>query len=430
MEKICIKANLTSVYLYALITFHLLFFGFNRYHRIFEYKVFSFVSISLLYILSIAICRFRQKHEKAEPSRTISATYIFVAFYMLSTTFSALTSPHFPYTVFGATRFEGAFSITIYGICFILVSKFAIPTKRMLSVFSVSLTVFSVLCIFQLLGFNPLSLYPDGMNFYDSGIRYSNAFLGTIGNTNLVGAFICLALPFLCVMVISGKKTKRFFLLIPIVLLTIIVLRMGVLSTVIAILACIIISIPFVFKFNKITTMFYFGAIILLCMCVITILYFYDIGVDFLHELHLILNGRISESFGSGRVRIWKKVVSVISEAPFFGKGPDTMIYEEFAPFRTYYSELGTFKQTRIDVAHNELLNILYHQGIFGLVFYVGFVICIFFKWIKNYKKSPVILALGLSFICYLIQSLFTFSMCITAPYFWCCAALIYNLSN
>jgi len=101
----------------------------------------------------------------------------------------------------------------------------------------------------------------------------------------------------------------------------------------------------------------------------------------------------------------------------------------DFPAFEKYYPSLDRVITRSIDVAHNEPLNILFHQGIFALIFYTGFIISTLTVWFRN-RDDYVILALGIGFISYLVQSLFTFSMCLTAPYFWICAGLIIGLSD
>jgi O-antigen ligase len=283
------------------------------------------------------------------------------------------------------------------------------------------------LCVIQLAGFNPLWLYPKGTNFFDAGVIYTTAFIGTTGNTNLTGAFICTALPFLAVTMLKSRGKFRFLLLIPTLLLLYIVLRMGVDSAILGLAVCFIITFPMVLNFKKKAVFLYIISILILAVLFVTFIYFYPGNDGFFHEVSEILHGRIDESFGSGRIRIWKNVLGEICDKPIFGKGPDTMQKEKFPPFERFYPARNKVMRTGIDVAHNEPLNILYHQGVLGLLAYSGFVFFVLRAWYKN-RNDALILALGSSVICYLVQSFFTFSMCISAPYFWICAALIVGL--
>ncbi len=425
--------KLTEIYLLLLVSVHLLYLGFSGYSHIFDAKILTFCTINILYFVCLLIALFlfwdRDKKLIYYLRQRLTKAHICVFLYMLFTVISGCVSARFPETVFGVSRFEGMFTICLYCFTFFALSLFPVKSKYVLITFSVSASIFGVLCILQLAGFNTLGLYPAGTNFYDAGVRYTTAFIGTIGNTNLSGAFICLALPFLKVLMLKLESKKRFLLLIPICLLAVTALKMGVTSTILGLLAGAILTLPIFLKLGKKGTMFYFIALLIIAFSILAIIYFYPAESGFIHEVSEILHGNISDSFGSGRIRIWRNVLSEIPDSPIIGKGPDTMMREDFAPFERYYPALGKIKKTGIDVAHNEFLNVLYHQGILGLLAYIGFIFFTLKAWFKN-RHDTVVLALGVGVICYLVQSLFTFSMCLTAPYFWIAAGLIIGISR
>lgn len=121
-------------------------------------------------------------------------TQRFLALYLLFTWLSALLSPYFPETVIGVSRYEGALTISIYVVCFFLVRAYGRIDRVLITVFGAAVTLFDLLCIAQLYGGNPFTLYPVGYGYADAGVAYSGAYLGTIGNVDLVAAFS--ALPF------------------------------------------------------------------------------------------------------------------------------------------------------------------------------------------------------------------------------------------
>ena len=429
-----ILTKITEIYILLFASIHLLYFGFSGYSHIFDAKKTTFCTISLLYFIAVFIavfvCYDREKMSiRNFLKNNVSPTRLCVIFYMLFTIISALLSDYFPKTLLGISRFEGAFTISLYCISFLLVSFFPIGKKYLLYVFAVCVTLFSVLCVIQLFSFNPLSLYPKGTNFYDAGVIYTTAFIGTTGNTNLTGAFICTAFPFLAVTMLKTKGKSRVLLLIPLSLLSYIILVMGVDSAIVGVFACVIITLPLLLDFSKKGIILYIAMLVIVVILLSTFIYFYPPESGFLKEASEILHGNIDESFGSGRIRIWKNVLSEIPDSPIFGKGPDTMKMEKFPPFERFYPARNKVMKTGIDVAHNEPLNILYHQGFAGLIFYLGFIFFTLCNWYRN-RKNPLILALGASVICYFVQSLFTFSMCISAPYFWICAGLLHAHSK
>ena len=148
----------------------------------------------------------------------------------------------------------------------------------------------------------------------------------------------------------------------------------------------------------------------------------HDIGTGFLHELHEILNGRILPEFGSNRIRIWNNVLSTLHEAPLLGKGPDTMLLERFEKFSTFYPTLNKTLTTSIDIAHNEYLNILYHQGILGLISYLTLIVSVLKRAIPS--RDTCTEALAVAVVSYLSQAFFGFSMCLVSPFFWVILAL------
>ena len=432
-KKVLSKA--VEIYLLFFATFHLLYFGFDGYSHIFEAKLVTFfTSNAILFILFIFFsfyARYEQTDDIPSTQRQqfLSPSHICVAFYLLFTVISAVFSKQFPDTIMGVSRYEGLLTIATYCFTFFAISLIPCTKKYILIAFAFAVTLFSVLCIIQIFSFNPFSMYPDGTNFYDAGVKYTTAFIGTIGNANLSGAFICLALPLLAVFLIKAKSKIRFLLIIPVLMLLFVVAKMNVDSTILGLASTAVITLPLIFGFNKKATIVYFCILLLLFAAFIFVLYQYPPQSGFLNEASEILHGNISETFGSGRIRIWKNVISKIPDSPIIGKGPDTMKREGFEPFSRYYPALGKVKTAGIDVAHNEFLNILYHQGVLGLFAYLGFIFFVLKSFIRG-RKNPLILALGVAFICYLIQSLFTFSMCLVAPYFWICAGLIVGVER
>ena len=75
--------------------------------------------------------------------------------------------------------------------------------------------LFSMVCLIQIAGYDPFSLFPEGVGYADKGIAYSGAFLGTIGNADLVAAFFCLVIPVMWAAILRLSGKRRFLLLIP-----------------------------------------------------------------------------------------------------------------------------------------------------------------------------------------------------------------------
>ena len=134
-----------------------------------------------------------------------------------------------------------------------------------------------------------------------------------------------------------------------------------------------------------------------------------------------MLHGTLSDSFGSGRIGIWRQLWQLLPEYWLFGCGPDAVGFLELVPFvGTVEGEAVT---RSIDVAHNEYLQIFICQGIFALAAYLGMLAALGRGWLMGKSKAVIILGCGM--LGYCIQAFFSFSMCITAPLFWLALGLL-----
>ena len=343
---------------------------------------------------------------------------------LVFTWISALASKHFPITVIGATRYEGALTVSIYCITFLLVSAYGKATKGLLFVFATSTFLMSALSVAQLHGANPFTLFPSGYNYFDAGKAYGGAYLGTIGNIDIVAAFYSIAIPILLISFFRLKEKTRWLLLLPIATSLYVFFKMFVLAGVVGLLAGAVISLPIILRATKKATAVYSAAALFFVCIFLLVLYFKDIGGGFLHELHSLLRGNADGSFGSGRMHIWQLIAQRIPSHFFLGVGPDTMGLENIEAFSRYDEVFGVQLISNIDVAHSEYLNVLYHQGIFALMSYLSILACTIVKWLKS-KNNFAAVMLGSAVVCYALQACFSFSMCITAPYFWTALALL-----
>lgn len=133
-------------------------------------------------------------------------------------------------------------TITLYVGCFLLVSSFGRATPRMLAVTGAAAGAFSVLCIVQMAGWNPFGLYP----YADAYTAYSGAYLGTIGNVDLVAAFLCLCIPLMAVGILRLKDRARLILFVPLALSLWVLFKMWVLAGLVGVFAGGVLAVPVV----------------------------------------------------------------------------------------------------------------------------------------------------------------------------------------
>ena len=422
--------GITSIFLILLMTVFLFYVGTKEYQGITDAKfsVFRIVCggyiflMGLLLIESIVVGEFRVGRGLL---KKMSITQKLVVCYILLTWISAIFSPYFPETIWGMTRFEGAMTISIYGICFILVSVFGEISKRLLFVLGTSVSLFCILCIIQLSGKNPMGLYPEGLTYFDGYIKYAGAYLGTIGNVDLVAAFLSLMIPLLWIGLLRLSEKWKFLLMIPLGLSLFVLLKMFVLAGLVAVFAGGLLTLPVIVTGSAKKKKFLAGIVCFLFTAVLGLVYLLDVGNGMLHEIHQILHGDFDGGFGSGRLHIWKSVLTEIPKHLLLGTGPDTMAYADFEAFTRYDVSLGKTIVTHIDIAHNEYLNILFHQGLPALVVYLVLLGALAVKWIRQSEKDAVTAMLGGATFCYCVQAFFGFSMIMTAPYFWVILGLL-----
>ena len=204
--------RITSAFLVLTATFFLLFCGFGGYVQMFYWKFGAFAVLTCGYLLAmtVAACRLRIPLLP----RRLGAARLAVIFYLGWTWLSAICSPHALQAIVGVSRFEGACTITLYGVVFLLVSTHARITAGMVAAFAASVTAECLLCLMQLCGLDPLLLYPEGMSFYSCG-RTPRAFLGTVGNVDFLAAFFAAAIPCLLGCILYTRARHRFWLLLP-----------------------------------------------------------------------------------------------------------------------------------------------------------------------------------------------------------------------
>lgn len=124
-------------------------------------------------------------------------------------------------------------------------------------------------------------------------------------------------------------------------------------------------------------------------------------------------------NYGSGRIVIWKNILTMVPDYMLFGSGIDTLGYIYNTRFYT-----GMY----LDKAHNEYLQILITEGIFTLITYLTLLGVIFFKGLKC--KNDLTIILFTSFIAYCIQAFANISVTTVAPFFYIITGLLVNQIN
>ena len=422
---------LTDAYLLLMAAVFPLWFHKGGLTDISKAKANFFLILSAVYLFSLLFLFLGDLlHGRVRFSSIISAVrrsswpQRFILFYLLFTLLSALLSDYGSVVWLGGSRNEGALCIAAYCLVFLCVSSFFEPNPVLLWGFGTSVTVFCIISLLQILGWNPLGLFPE-IGAANPFLHYSASFLGTIGNIDSVAAFFCIAIPVFWAALLRLSGRLRFLLTVPLLLCLCLLWKISVAAGLLGVGLGALLSLPVVppvsFKVKRYMT---FGVVFLLAGCLVGA-YFLDLPQKELHELHEVLHGNFKNSYGSGRVFIWRQVLENFGDHLWFGTGPDTLSLTGVGE-RQLFNAAGEVVRVKLyDAAHNEYLNILYHQGIFALAAYLGALILSAAHWLKNAAKYGVCALLGAAVLAYCIQAFFGISQPITAPYFWCVLAML-----
>lgn len=76
-------------------------------------------------------------------------------------------------------------------------------------------------------------------------------------------------------------------------------------------------------KNKKIIKLFYVVIVVGIILCMLSI-YFINFKDGILYEIHEILHGNFNDDFGTYRIFLWKRSISLVKDYPILGTGPDT----------------------------------------------------------------------------------------------------------
>ena len=395
---------------FAAATLFLLGFGPAGYQKITGAKLILFYALFGSFPAVLVVCALMGRvHLLRKPG----PTQLLVLLYWLATLISALCSPWREEALLGGARDEGVTVITLYVLAFLALSCLAEPGKSMAAVFAAAVTLDCLICLLQVLGLNPLGLYPDGMGWADRNVKYNGAFIGLTGNADFTAAVLSLAFP-LCWS--AALRLKKPLYLVPAALsLLVLVLgetRGGLLGAVCGSVLALPVVLPLGKKARR---LLWLG---ILCAVLLALLLIWLLPLPgTLGEAHALLRGEVRDSFGTGRIYIWRNTLPLLRERLLLGGGADTFSHRMTAQF-TRVQEDGRVIRRTIDCAHNEYLNILVNQGLPALVFYLAALVLSLVGWFRRRGGTAAAL-LGAAVFCYVIQAFFGISTPSCSGFFW-----------
>ena len=405
--------TVTQFYLASLCSLFLLFPGLRGYAAITAGK---FVLLALLTAGYAALLLRSGRHSPRGLWSRLDAPRKCVLLYLLWSGLSTLFSLSPALSFWGGARREGLITLLLYGAVF-FTGTLGRPTKALLWVFGVGVSLCCVLALFQLAGFNPLALYPRGLTWQDGNLRYAGQFLGTVGNVGLLSAVLCVAIPVFWVGLLRLEDRRRFLLLLPLGLSLSVLLLSRVEAGLVGVFGGALLTLPVVSPHRRRPLLL--AVLALLAGLFLTVWFFGGQMGGFLYEAHEVLHGRWRDEFGSGRLYIWKNVLPLVPERLWLGGGPETLALRREILFERWDETLGLLLQSVADTAHNEYLHVLVCQGLPALLFYLGALGFACAGWIKHAPTDPAAAMLGAGVLGYCIQAFFGISSVVSAPFFW-----------
>jgi O-antigen ligase len=327
----------------------------------------------------------------------------FIALYMIFTAISSAISEYFPGTLTGFGRHDGLITICIYCLSGIFAAEYYEYSAWQLTVFKICSAIYCLICAMQLTGLNPLWLYPDGYTYADGGQKYAGQFLGTTGNSDLSAAVLA---AIAVIFIFHALNTSSY---IPDLILAfsafVILAAAKQLAGITAVILTVIILFPLAFKKSRRFKKYYY---LIITLCII-------LGIS--AGIALLLSDA-APSLGNGRLFIYRQLLPLVSEHIWFGGGADTLAFRTDAGFVRYDESADLVINASIDTAHCEFLNILINQGLPALVSYLCICAVTLYKAFFL-KGGSVRFIAGAAFLCWIIQSTFSFSSCAAAPFLW-----------
>lgn len=410
---------LTDKYILLMCLVFPLWTGFSGYASVTFSKYLFFAAATGLWLAGLLICAVLGRLRPGKLRLPAAAALAF----MLAACLSALLSPFGSSTLLGAARWDGLVTLLLYGGIFLGVSAFGRPSLRYVRALAVSSAGCCAVALLQLAGRNPLGLFPDGLTYYDAGVRYSGEFLGTLGNADVLAAYFCLCIPLFAGTAALPGPRRRLLFLAPAALCAYVLARAGVASGAVALAGCLLVSFPcFVaLRTKKRAATWAAVAVSAVCLAAATAVIYHWSGGGTLGELSSVLHGKVEDSFGSSRILIWRETLRLVKERPLLGGGPDTLGLRSTLDFSRVVPETGRTLTTHVDNAHNEFLGYLVNVGAAGLVPYLALCLTSLVRWLRG--CAP---AFGAALFCYFIQSFFGLGLCLVVPIVWIFMGLLH----
>ena len=474
--------RITDVYIITMLLLFPLFFGFSGYSEITLSKYVFFLAATGLWLAGLAVAALLHRTEKPAlcPSQVAALALALIA--LLS--FACCGDP--ARSFLGAGRYDGLLSTLAYVLVFLGVSAFGRRKALHFRAFALSVSLLALVALPQLAGFNPLHLYPRDLGYFDAGIRYSGVYLSTVGNTNILDAILCLALPLFFALYVCEVD---WFPLVPAVLAVPVLwkaggdgLKLAMLCAALALPPLLFTSLrrvrralralawllaaaalaafwlpepgaPLCFVPASLPALLLAAGVLCAALSVcplparfapsartlrrfflilsgaaallgLAAMRFLPWSGGTLYELQQILRGHVEDSFGSSRIRIWRGCLALVPERPLLGCGPGMLASRLEIEFFRYVPETGETLQAYADNAHCVYLAALVNTGALGLAAHLATLGLSLRDGLRR-RQDGLCFPLIAGLLCAAVHACFGLGLCLSEPLFWLALGLL-----
>ena len=406
--------RICGLYQLLMCTVFLLAFLPQGYLNIAETKFGVFAALTALFLLAF-LWAFR-KEERPKGRRPDLVRLLVLGFWVWSL-LSALCSPWRGIALLGGPRQDGMVTLTLYCAAFFALSEGYGGEEGLTEWIAAAALLYCLVALLQFFDLNPLGLYPGELRWSGREAEYNGAFLSLSGNADLSATVLSLGFALFWS---SALKEKKWWYLIPAAACFGVLLVSGIRGGLAAAVVALLICLPAQLEMGKPVRLCIYASMGIILRSSLLLLRFLP-AKGTLGEVHELLNGNVRDSFGSGRIYIWRNVWELVKERPLLGGGPDTL-GEHGLSFERVLPE-GTLLRRDIDSAHCEYLNVLVNQGAGALLLWLA---ALGITLVRAFRSScggaPVLRAV---LVTYLIAALFSVSMPASTAYFWLCWGLL-----
>ena len=412
MEKLrqAFRQPWVSTRLYVLLMLGLFPLLGGSYGQITAVKTTSFLVLTGLFFLCLGLELLRWRPGPLPTSFSLYANQWCLVLLALAALAAALCSPYAAQTWTGAGRSGGLLMLWLYIGLALVLSRLDGLRPLYVYVLAGAVLLMLVIILLQLLGKNPLGLYPAGLTYYDAGRRYPGAYLGTIGNLNQLSPFFCLAVPLLLGQVRLDRGLRRWVLACLALACCAVAVLARMEAALLGLGLGLLLTAPCLSRDAGLRRLLYLLLGLVLCGLLLLAVFLPGPTGSSWWQLHRILWGCGEDGFGTMRWGIWRAAWSLIRRRPVIGWGPDL--------FRLLYG--GMFPEgSLIDSPHNEYLAYWCDCGLLGLAAYLAALALSILRWTRASRRDPrFLLPLAMAW-CYGVQAAFTFSTPLVAPLWW-----------